>query len=680
MPIPTKIFSLLVLTFWLLGCGGGELSPRWIERLEVVVPATELFLGESIPLTARATYNDAKVEDVTQTAVWTIDNVEVGELTGVTLKAAKVGTVIVSATLDSRIRNVTIDVITPPDAIEIDESTQFLRENALMTLTASTVVKDQKKTITDNLVWRSSNENIVTVNAEGILQGRQFGSAAITVSRGNLTSKSFLVQVYSDIQKLEIQLEQRKLYVDDTVFPQAVATFSDGHTEDVTYRVTWRSADVNYAIVNKGGALFAAREGKTKIGASLFEKVAIIDIEIAPKLLPFVEVDVLNKIVLRWHSTTPKSYNIYWGETPGIDATATKISDVNYQSSSKDRRTGEFTYVYRYAFERLEARKRYYFRLSVNETTDDGQIVESAMGRELAVVVRENRWELVPGTLVPPVNSTSAAEGSSIYVIGGETPPAEEGKPPTAMATVNKYQYDNNEIRHVATTTLNVARSAAAAVAVGNDIYVIGGRLYSQGENDTSVKNVDMASVEVYRAGVEQWEILPSMPTARSFLVAEAVGDTIYAIGGEGSSQTIEAFNTITGEWSSLANPPLPIVKAASATDNGMIYIFGADTGRAALRYNPAVNYWQALPSSQHVHVRASARALNGKFYVFGGSENTVVPLVDVFDTGLEYWLTAPQMIEAYPIVHVQRLNDTLIAFFGGSDKTVDSGRVYAFK
>ena len=56
----------------------------------------------------------------------------------------------------------------------------------------------------------------------------------------------------------------------------------------------------------------------------------------------------------------------------------------------------------------------------------------------------------------------------------------------------------------------------------------------------------------------DAWTQLSSMPTARSENAAVVIGQTIYVPGGFGGEQKLEAYDTATDTWATLADPPVP--------------------------------------------------------------------------------------------------------------------------
>ncbi|MGH9631328.1 MAG: kelch repeat-containing protein, partial [Bryobacteraceae bacterium] len=138
---------------------------------------------------------------------------------------------------------------------------------------------------------------------------------------------------------------------------------------------------------------------------------------------------------------------------------------------------------------------------------------------------------------------------------------------------------------------------------IGNRIYVAGG-LASSGS---------VADFDVFDTDTRTWTKLPSMPTARDHLTAQAIGGKIYAIAGRAGRDfnVNEEFDPTTSNWRTRA--PIPTARGGlgSGTLNGRIQVFGGEgnsgtpqgTFRQNEEYDPAVDEWRTLapmPTPRH--------------------------------------------------------------------------------
>src|SRR5574341_1070405 len=124
----------------------------------------------------------------------------------------------------------------------------------------------------------------------------------------------------------------------------------------------------------------------------------------------------------------------------------------------------------------------------------------------------------------------------------------------------------------------------------------------------------------------ERWTQLSSMPTARSEHAAAVIEHTIYVPGGFGGEQKLEAYDTTTNSWKTLADLPEPRHHLMAAAYNGNVYTFGGAssivnwTPRAeAWAYDPRTDSWDMIAPMPEPRLAGAAVTLGEFIYVVGG-------------------------------------------------------------
>lgn len=221
----------------------------------------------------------------------------------------------------------------------------------------------------------------------------------------------------------------------------------------------------------------------------------------------------------------------------------------------------------------------------------------------------------------------AATLAGQVHVIGG----ARVGPAVAPVGTHNIFDPATNSWNPAGTPQgLNTPRAYHAAVT-GTDgaIYVIGG---------TTGSSV-LATVERLDPSTGAWTVLSSqMTNARSGLAAVAVGDTIYAIGGQDGSGTplavVELFDIPSRTWSAVAQPPLPHARAklgASLGPGGLIYAIGglsatspATPASDVFSWDQVSSTWSTpsplLPATGDL---AATLGPDGRLYTVGGNTTT---------------------------------------------------------
>jgi N-acetylneuraminic acid mutarotase len=176
-------------------------------------------------------------------------------------------------------------------------------------------------------------------------------------------------------------------------------------------------------------------------------------------------------------------------------------------------------------------------------------------------------WSAVAPMPGPRAAHTMALVLGKLYVVGGL---------PGGTAL---WAYDPaSDTWDTGLAPMPTAREHLAAAVVGDKLYVIGGRWGGVG-------NVN--SLEVYHPATDTWQQLPGMPSARSGLTAGAIGSRIYVAGGEDpwarfgtacTFDTVEAFDTATGEWLRLDPLPTRLHGLTSAVVADRWHVIGGGT------------------------------------------------------------------------------------------------------
>jgi N-acetylneuraminic acid mutarotase len=199
-----------------------------------------------------------------------------------------------------------------------------------------------------------------------------------------------------------------------------------------------------------------------------------------------------------------------------------------------------------------------------------------------------------------------------IYVMGGFKYP-DSGKPGWQPID-NAWEYDPRKDTWRALAPMPTKRGSPNAVAVGGKIYVIGGAGVHPGSKAVDIHPARphraLSTNEVYDPATNTWESRSPMPTARNHAAAGAVDNRIYVIGGRigaafitraANVGIVEVYDPATDQWGALMAPmPTPRSAVAWGTYRGRIYVAGGEerwgagtwqrTFRTVEAYDPRTN------------------------------------------------------------------------------------------
>jgi N-acetylneuraminic acid mutarotase len=200
----------------------------------------------------------------------------------------------------------------------------------------------------------------------------------------------------------------------------------------------------------------------------------------------------------------------------------------------------------------------------------------------------------------------------------------------------------------------------------------------------------------VYDTQTQNWSELPPMPTPRGALAAVAVGTNIYVVGGakipagmelaDGLNPggpveilgTMEMFDTENKSWTLLRPMRLPRNHHDVAYLDGKIYVIGGTVGSCFPSgwasnvsmnevYDIAADTWSTRAPMPTARSGVGAAVIDGKIYVIGG-EGWVEELGGVFRTNEAYDPKSNSWVEKPPMSTARR----------GFAKGVFDGKLYA--
>ena len=196
------------------------------------------------------------------------------------------------------------------------------------------------------------------------------------------------------------------------------------------------------------------------------------------------------------------------------------------------------------------------------------------------------------------------------------------------------------------------------------------------------------------------WAAKAPLPTPRNEVVAAAVNDRIYVLGGSVSGNwrltRNEEYDPATDKWRSRAPLPSGASHMAAAVLNGKIYAVGGFVGQdhkgavdRVFEYDPASDTWRALAPLSTPRGSVSAAALDGRIHAIGGRVTTeggdwhtngVVGTHEVYDPGTGKWTEAAPLPKPRDHMVVAAVSGKIHAIggrFASNDDMVDWHDVY---
>lgn len=234
------------------------------------------------------------------------------------------------------------------------------------------------------------------------------------------------------------------------------------------------------------------------------------------------------------------------------------------------------------------------------------------------------------------------ALGSDVYVLGGFTP--------EVTNSVQAFSPASNEWRDVASFPVSFHHPNVAAV--DGKIYVAGFLL------DASLRNAD-GRVYAYDPQQDAWsERTPMTPgTERGSACVTTLGARIYVFGGAASSTLpdVSAYHTELDTWEELPFMPELREHCVAATIDGKIYIVsGRANGIGGLtpksyEFDPVAKTYTERAPIPTARGGAAGATLGGRVFVFGGEGNDqgqtgVFARIEAYEPNSNAWTEYPAM------------------------------------
>ncbi|MEV2910701.1 kelch repeat-containing protein, partial [Paenibacillus larvae] len=236
-------------------------------------------------------------------------------------------------------------------------------------------------------------------------------------------------------------------------------------------------------------------------------------------------------------------------------------------------------------------------------------------------------------------------------------------------------QDEQNEIEHVVHTDvfsdsgewtsgvdMPTARDELTSSAVGDKIYAIGG---NSGGNSLS-------KLEIYDTATNTWTSGKDMPTARSGLTSSAVGDRIYVIGGHCNYylNKLEIYDTTTNTWTIGANMPTGRNSLTSSTVGDKIYAIGGHSNDAFNQhkleiYDTTTNTWTAGADMPTERNSLASSTVGDKIYVIGGWNGGRLSRLEIYDTTTNTWTLGAKMPTERYLLTSSAVGDKIYAIGG---------------
>lgn len=312
----------------------------------------------------------------------------------------------------------------------------------------------------------------------------------------------------------------------------------------------------------------------------------------------------------------------------------------------------------------------------LNVTNPDGL---SALPIDLVVVRRGDEsfgpWTTTSAMTTPRWNFATVVANGALYAIGGNGRSSMVHLSSVERAPINP---DGSLGAWQIVGALTSPRAGAAAVAMGNSIYVLGG---AAGYFEAHTGRVERLMIAA-DGSLEPAQIVSEMMFPRANLAAVAANGHIYALGGTtdfGPPVTsveraaVDAAGMLS-TWELTSS--MSMVRSSAVAVNGYIYAIGGDNSveRAQINADGSLRPWHTISALTSDRNRAALVVAGGHLFALGGTTecqtalNSVERALVYADGCLGPWERSASMLEGRSHFAAVAAYDRIYALGGASD------------
>jgi uncharacterized protein YjdB len=267
--------AILLCLSLLSACGGGSFAPGvggLLRSIQITPSQPSIPLGLNQQFTATAHLRNGSTKDITASAVWASSNTSVAAISGPGFAASRAtGSATITATLSGVAGFSTLTVTQAVlVSITITPASPVLFPGTLQQFTATGTFSDHSmKDITGSVTWASSNDNVASIGGGGLATALALGSLTISATSGSVSASATVNVQPAVLSSIVIRPGDGKIAQLTNQQFQAIGTYTDGSTHNVTGKASWTSSNTAVATIAKSGLASGLAPGTTTITATV---------------------------------------------------------------------------------------------------------------------------------------------------------------------------------------------------------------------------------------------------------------------------------------------------------------------------------------------------------------------------------------------------------------------------
>jgi uncharacterized protein YjdB len=220
--------------------------------------------------TATALYSDGSSQDLTVGVTWSSSSTSVATIDNTGLAATVgAGTTTITATVGSQSDTATLTVVAANlTSIVVAPATSSMAVDTQQPFTATGIFDDGSTQLLPTVQWSSSDQNVLTIDANGLGTAVNAGTSTVTATSGSISGTASVTVTSATLVSIAIAPLNSNMPVNAAKQFSATGTFSDSSTLDMTQQVLWKSSSPSVATISAAGLASSVATGSTTIQAA----------------------------------------------------------------------------------------------------------------------------------------------------------------------------------------------------------------------------------------------------------------------------------------------------------------------------------------------------------------------------------------------------------------------------
>ena len=320
--VPVRLLSFFIILN-LIACGGSSPPPpsppanATINSINISPYQIDIANTSSFQLVAVAYYSDDTSRIVTDEVSWSLQNNIANISNSGLITATSLGTSTITATLDSvsSFAQLNVTAVTL-SSINIDPDSNSIAEGTNLALHANGIYDDlSSQDLTTQVTWQSSNTDIATINADGILTAQNAGDVIVTATLGTVNNTTAIAITAATLDSINVTPGDISIANGTSTNLQATGFYSDSSSQNLTSQVSWQSNDPDIAEINSSGSLTSKNTGNTIVTASLNGQTSSTSITVTSAILSSINITPGQTSIANGTSSSLLATGLYTDQT-----------------------------------------------------------------------------------------------------------------------------------------------------------------------------------------------------------------------------------------------------------------------------------------------------------------------------------------------------------------------------